>query len=706
MGRKTKNELEAKELLSISDCVKRTHSYFKENCERYHFYMNFAFYSSLSDSEKQKLSALGKPEMEFNIIEQGLSLLRGEFSKQEPSFTVTSTDLNQISERNIELVEGFTRNILEDANDNSFSYNLYTDLLAGGFGVAKVYTEYAHEKSFNQVIRYKRCHPTMCGFDINAQTPHKGDGQYAFEMYTKTHDEIISEFGSDLKKSLDEMKRGSTLGGEFRWQYKNVKNQEDIFLLCEFFKKVPKKTKLYELANNQVMLADEYQDYIEQWEQQEILAQPPAIVRERDTTVHKIKRFICLGNKIIESNETDFKYLPLVFFDGNSAEIQRNDSVTQMTRPYIYNAKDLQRLKNAAGQTLAHEITTMQAYKIMTSEEAISERYADHLLYPQDHSILIYKSIDDVTNERNEAPREMQRTQTPPEVAQTFSQMDRTIQSVLGASNAALMQNDKDISGKALQESMLATNASSMPYVVGYMQGLNQMAKITVDLMPKYNKTASTIPVLNKDGSRSYIKINDTPENELNFDSSALEVKVEAGPSFGIQKERALKQIQDLCQSIPGFANLFQAFPEALNIVMDNIDIRGADKLKELAQQYSQQVQQQKQQQEQMQQQQAQQPNPMMIKLQELKQKQEADALKHQEAMAKIEADLMKIQLDAQNSHNSNLVQAAKAQAEEINDEAQMQMQSNKFAHEHFVNTLKATHEMKKSENNNEQEIE
>jgi len=57
----------------------------------------------------------------------------------------------------LDVVEGSIRHTLHDANKNSFSMRLYKDMLAGGFSVAKVWTDYASPMSFNQQIFWGSC---------------------------------------------------------------------------------------------------------------------------------------------------------------------------------------------------------------------------------------------------------------------------------------------------------------------------------------------------------------------------------------------------------------------------------------------------------------------------------------------------------------------------------------------------------------------
>src|ERR1700722_5670083 len=171
--------------------VEQSWEYFGENYARFNYFRKFVFQTSLSQDDISLLKFQKKPQLEFNVLEAFISRLRGEFSKQEPSIEVTAGDEEPIDVNTINVVQGHVKHILCDANKDGCEYNVYTDTLSGGFSVIKVWTEYAHEKSFNQVIRMGRVYdPVMCGFDPMARLSHKGDGQYCFELFPKTKDEF------------------------------------------------------------------------------------------------------------------------------------------------------------------------------------------------------------------------------------------------------------------------------------------------------------------------------------------------------------------------------------------------------------------------------------------------------------------------------------------------------------------------------------
>jgi hypothetical protein len=585
-------------LANIKKNIEESYEYFTPNYKRWAQFMRFVFLSSLSDNDIAVLEELKKPQLEFNVLEAYISRLRGEFSKQEPSIEVRSDYGEPVDELTIETVEGIIRGIIDDANKNGCEYKIYTDLLAGGFSAFKVWTAYNHDKSFDQVIKIDRVYdPTMCGFDPMARDPHKGDGQYCFELYPISKDEFLQKY-PDIDLSQISFTRNVS---NFNWSYKGGK--KEVLLLGNYYEKKKKRTKIVKLSTNHVMTMDQYKDLIDEWTAKGILEQPPIIVDERFSEFEVICRYKIIENKVLEYVETDFKYLPIVFVDGNSALIRKGTSgeLQQHTRPYVYNAMGTQKLKNFAGQTMANELENMVQHKFIVAKESIPNGYEGAYTNVQVPSVIIYNAFKD--NDPSiplPAPREVSRTPIPQEVTQTFSMMDQMTQVILGSYDASLGINNNQLSGVAIVEAATQSNSAAMPYVVGFMQGLNQVAQIIIDLIPKYYKTPRTIPVVTREGKKGYVNINTSDGINLDYADNALGVRVEAGVNFAIQKSRALNNITALMQASPAFANFINTM--GLPILVDNLEIRGGDQLKVMAEQYQENMQQQQQAQAQQQQ--------------------------------------------------------------------------------------------------------
>ena len=634
-------------LNEIKKNIEQAHEYFIKNVNRFNDFMKFVFQTSLSSDDITKLDVLQKPAIEFNILEAMISRLRGEFAKQEPSIVARAADGVRIEEltpeflQTLEIIEAHLREIFFDASNDALEYNIYSDLLAGGYSVVYVYTGYINELSFEQNIKVERVFdPTLTGFDPLARESHKGDGNYCFQLIPKSKEDFEEEFG---KGSADNMKfERSSAVGDFNWSYLN--QDQEIILVADYYCKKKKKEKIVKLSNGHAILKKHYEEFLKLWGNQGFIEQAPIIIEERDTVIETIDRYMVCEDKVLSHEETCYKFLPLVFIDGNSVVIRENEdgASMQMTRPFVYHAKGVQKLKNFSGQTIGAEIENMVQHKFMVAVESIPEDYADAYKNVQQASTLVYNAFyKDNPEQPLPPPREVQRTPTPDIVNMTFMGTDQVTQTILGTYDSILGTNDKQISGVAIQQGAMQSNAAAIPYLQGYIRGLNRIAHIVVDLIPKFYVTPRSLPVKAPDGKRSYQIINH-PNNpnsvDFSYNPNSLQIKVEAGVSSAVQKQVALDQIIRMMQSSQLFAEFINTM--GLETILDNMDIRGIEGLKAQAVQFMKQLEEQKAQQ-------AQQGNP-----EETAMREQTEAIK--------EIEMAKIQQQQQKQEGELAIQAAK----------------------------------------------
>jgi hypothetical protein len=586
------------------------HEYFKRNNQRFWDFTKFVCVTNISNKERTALQAVGKPQLEFNILEAQVSRLRGEFAKHSPSFEVRLADgvptyvLTREFVQTIQVIEGHLLALFGDNTNDALKYKFYTDVLIGGFSVGEVLTDYVNAKSFEQKIEVQRVFdPTMCVFDPLARMSHKGDGQCAGKIVPMTMDDFKNQFpGHDIDK-IKFSQEGHL--GDFAWSYKN--QQEDIILVGDLFVKKNRKVKIVKLTNGHVVPLAQYEKLLELWDEEAVMAVAPKILQERMTTLETICRYKFFSEGVLDYQETDFSMFPIVFIDGNSVVVHGgeinsgtgigtqanadgdNSPTTQITKPYIMHARDTQLLMNFAGQSLAGEMESIVQHQYIVAIESIPEDQQEAYTTPQIANCLQYTHVfDKEAGIMLPPPQVLQRRQIPPELANTFNSASNIMQMTLGNYDAILGINDKDISGKAIQAGAMQSNAAALPYLMGFNNGLTRMAEIVVDLIPKYYRTPRTMPVIRPDGKHDYEMVNDENTNSvmLDYDPKNLQIKVEMGTSSEMQKQVAIDTMERLAQSIPVVGKFIGTM--GLPVILDNLNIRGIDHLKELGEQFTQ----------------------------------------------------------------------------------------------------------------------
>jgi portal protein len=664
-------ESEHEILSKLRKSVETSYIYFKDNCQRFRDFKNYTFRETLTEQQKGMLTSLNRPQLEFNLGAASVARKLGEFAMHEPSIVISPCEGFPVPQEVIDIVEGNIRHKIHEANRNSFSNEIYKDMLGGGFSAAKVRTDFQNSMAFNQDILWEKCFDsTMVGFDPLARAPHKGDGSYSFEMYP-----VLAE---DLKIQFPEinlaLKADSTYIESYQWSYKDMYDNI-VILVCDFYEKKKKRIKIVKLADGRVMPARLYEKLQNYWEENQIIEQIPEIINSRMTVIDIIYNYKFIRDQILEKSETDYCYLPHVFFDGNSDVLCKGHTNTsyQFTKPYYFHAKGAQDMMNFMGIAITNSTDNLSSSKFIIKEEALPQQqdYLEALTQPQRANTLIVRAFSE-NNPEQAIPdpiREVQYPPLPPEVMGTFNQSIQFIQAILG-SGASNPENAHDyISGKAIIEASNADNAAGMPYTVGYLAGLEQMARIHVDLMPKYLLGRRSIPIVNKAGDRISQDINAPGKPTINYEQNAINVQINAGVNFQVQKDKAMAQIVGLMQASPKFAE-FMNSEQGLPILLSNLVVYGADRLKDAATQWIA-AEAQKQQQAMQMQQQMMQQDPRYIKAQADVQKVQIEGqelqLKAEQQQFDREIKVAELALEQEKVQNEAILVQHEAAQEEVN---------------------------------------
>lgn len=704
--KKTQNK---KSWVRIKQNIENSYKNFDRNRKRYSKMREMTFITSLDEPQKSVLAMLELPSLEANVLETYVSRLVGEFVKSEPFVKVSSVDefnneknnktapenmgINQVPGMTQEgqkkkeistskFVEGHLRYAIMEADKDSMQCEIYTEQLSGGYSALKVEVDFDNDRSFEEVIKFRKVwDPTLCGWDPLATQSHKTDGDYCFEITAHRLEDFKKMYPDvDTSEITFSTSKGNTTFsssdhiGPFVWSF--LTGKDKVILLADYYEKKRTKETIVRLAKNEfgldIITLSEYNELLKWWDDQGILSMPPVIKNKRETVVTKVYRYHIIESGVIKKEETNYSTLPIVFVDGNSVWTRRgiNTSVEQFTKPYIMQAIGMQKMKNFAMQRLAGELQDIGPAKVVASLEGIDDDYLDGYINPQKSGTLLYREyLDGDPNKRLTPPRVEQRPQIPPIIGETMVGSDAQIQNILGSFDASMAKMaESEMSGVAYQEMATMSNAASMPYLNNYLKALQCACQIYVDLMPYYYDTPRTMSIISSDGTNSFVEINSENGPSIDYEPNALKVFIEAGPSFSVLQNRALNQIISLSRAIPSFGEFINQ--AGTDLVLDNVDIRNVEELRERAKTW-------------MQEQKAQAQAASQAAQNQPKIEQQAMQIAAQQVQAEHHAAMSKIQQ-----------QAAAEEAKAIVNERQMMLESQKIQ----LEALKILAEIKNSQ--------
>ncbi len=732
-------------LADIKKDIQVSYKYFEKNYKRFREFFKMTFDTALSQADKDSLTLVGKPPIEFGIFEAYTSRLAGEFSKQRPTINVHAAEglrIGKLDDDYLKLMKVAQAHIDEiflQADSEGFSDDVYCDTTNGGFSVAHVSTEYVNEKSFLQRIKLEKvANPCLCGFDPLASKRHKGDGRYCFELYPMTQDEFAAEFGEEKAKTFNFTRKVQS----FNWTYTN--DDVKVVLVADYWVKVPKSVTLVRIAENQLDWPESLtlEDYNKRVKEHEGIEQVPEILERRKTLVTSIDRYRICQNEKLEHKETFYPMLPLVFIDGKSVQIQEESGgqMRQFCKPFTYHAKGAQRLMNFAGQTIGQELEDMPRSTFMLPIGAIPKSYAKQWATPQIAGTLAYEQSDpNNPSVRYDPPQVVQRMPTPPLVQETFMNSQAIIQQVLGSYDAVLGISGNQISGKAIEAGAAQSDAAAMPYYTNFIVSLQRCAEIILHIMPLIYKTPRTIPVRMPNGKRDYQVINaqypkvdkqkemlqkaqemgmggmntqieeegeqeaesEEMENAImfNYDPKDLNVMVEPGINTHIQKQVSFELLTRAMEVSPTLAEFFNR--QGLPVILESLDLPGIEALKDMVEQFQAQAEKERQEQAGQPQEvdkiiQAQLEQAHMetearmakieadfaIAIAKVAEQQEETELKRQELELKAQEAHVRLNMDRENAASANTTATIQQAIEVMKHQGEQEMQQQQMAQE------------------------
>lgn len=675
----------------IVDNANYAYRAFQDNARRFHENKKFVYKSTITQEEAANIALLKRVPLEANVTEAHVSRLKGEFAKQEPAFEVSGDGANPQA---VEMVENIFVDIVREADVNGFSAQIFDDQLTGGYSVAEVWTEYQNSRTFSQDIKIGRSYdPTAVFFDPLATKPHKGDGSYCFKRIPIGERSFKAKFP---KVRLDS-NSGSSSGLAFFEDGLDAYSPrgEKIIQLVEYLEKKEKKIRIVELSNGEVMpktkaialltkLSDPLQNFGS-------ISPVPTIVRERDADDVIICRYRLAGGKVIEYKETDFRYLPYIFFDGMSQMFRDGSTLTQFTRAYFHNAKHLQKAKNVALQVLYEQVNNITPARFLFPIEGFVEAFKDNILNPQLHRMIPFSCYDD-KNRPVPVPTQLQQYPIPPEAFQLYASTNAEIQATLGAYDAALGINGNNISGDAIEAGSMNSNAASMPVVQKFLVSYAQLGEVILDLIPKYMIDRTQITTTDRQGKKQVWQVKAEDFKALQYDNgeTLLKIKVQPGVNFEVQKQQAF----DMLVKLMNASQTFRAFMETKGLpqLLDNISIRGADALKQAAEEFMQESQQK-----------GNQPDPQtmaliqkiqmeqqnqQIRIAELQQRDQHKAMEMQLEREKMQNANLRAQLDLEREVRRDAVEEFKAATDHSMQRAELELKAVDQAHQHALDSM------------------
>lgn len=594
--------------------VKRSLDHDSENYRYFNFMKAFICDTTLDQNTRTKLNVLKKPQLECNEIEQFVNALLGEFRNYEPSITVkpstsiTDPGYKARQYRTAEVIEGYLRHKLSNSHTDNANFEVMSDLLRGGLSAGTLEIGWKSEDIYEfdvDLIFNKEPYPTMCGWDPAAVHSHRGDGKYCFRIFAYTKDQVEEKYGEE---AIENIRPQAGIEG-FSWSY--YQDEEEYYVFCEFYEKEIKKVKTVFLStpfpqnilarlskyspsrDGRKMTMACYKAALIEWENEGLLEVPPIPVQEKMADKIKICKYIFNEAKIISYEDTDYAHLPIIRAQGGSVKLEDNLGANKRDkcRSFVHNLVGIQMLKNTAAQGVAYEIENTVAHKWLMEYETVIPEQMQQLINNQIPSVLLWQSRPRRADSQSEAypePQPVVRPPVPEIIPQTFYETSVAMRRMMGT-----IENNNvpggNIASDTLKMAYTQESRAAYPWWQGFESFLNRLGTCYMDLIPKIFKTPTTIPIINIDGKRDFVSINDVNDPNsvfMDFSPNDFNIEITAGVNAEVLRQTGMNQIMELSRTFQGFNRFIDT--ECQPELIENIDIKNKGSLVMKSQEWQQ----------------------------------------------------------------------------------------------------------------------
>lgn len=482
--------------------------------------------------------------------------------------------------------------------------------------------------------------PLQCYWDLNAKNQSKIDGDYSGLVSYMSKDAFARAY-PDIQYP-DSFTSADT--------YKNDWGDKDRIAIGEEYRREIYKQKVYKLQDGTEITDDDLKDKPE-------LEQ--SIVSSRMEKKSRIVHYKFTDHELLEWSQTPFVDLPLVCSPGYSRIIDGK----QRTYSFAYDAKDPQRMLNFIGSDIGQWLKLTKKTKFLVPAKMIDDYVKDWQDPDTPSTALQY----DPSVAPGYKPEPLPALPMPADLVEQYSRAEQDIKIALGRYESNIGQTSNEVSGLAIFNRAVQGNSSLSEYRTARNNSIAETGKLILNAIPNIYDSQRKITITDENGEDSEIEIN-KPEFDLmtgqyidrqTFEQNKYSIEVDIGDSFPMQRAATAQLCIQLIQADP----TGQAFALVSDIIAENIDVDGAQKIAErlktlvppavVAKEQGQPA--------------PQDPNQMI--------QQQMQQLQLQAAQIKIQSDQMQMMLDKQKASDDHM----KALADILN------AQTNRFAAESKV---------------------
>lgn len=519
-------------------------SLWSANNERAKWFTRFIMETQWEDKEKQALESSDATPLEFNKLGAIINNILGDQRQNTPNLQVVCTS-DDVTAEQVSLVQQILKTIAFNTEARVAYQHAFQCALVAGYGAFCIDTEYESEDSFDQCIAIRKIDdPSKCFWDPSATGTAKTDGGFAGRYYTMSRREWKKRY-----PKYKDIESTTLPSSGYSWV------DDKSMMLVDYFKKEMKVKQIVMLSDGQKMAKTDYDKLAA--ESLAIGMPVPEIIKERETLETTIKRYKIAGDHILEETEWPAKAFGIIFVDQNSAIIDNK----QVTRPFVKDAVDAQRVVNHLGTKITYLIKATRYDQWLATPTNIAGQDAVWRNPGQYQGALVF--TPEVVAGNVIIPKQL----TPPELSQSlmmqFQRAERDITTCLGIYETQLGGQGNESSGVAIAARVKRGNTSTFVTFDALNRAIAEAGDVIAQLIPRIYDTPRNLMIDTPEHGLRSVAINKPIYNgqyqggiDKDVTKGEYKIHLDAGSSFEGQKAEYIAAMQQIFSLDPGMFKL------------------------------------------------------------------------------------------------------------------------------------------------------
>jgi Phage P22-like portal protein len=510
-----------------------------------------------------------RPCLTFNKLTGPLNMVANELRMNKPGLQAMPVDSSGDSDTAL-VIEGMIRHIEYASKAEQVYETALEQSTKGAIGAWRVVTKYCSNKTFDQELRIERItNPFSVFMDPFAQQADKSDAMWAIELEWVSREDYTAEFGDSEVAKANFYAGGVNPAPEWI-------GKEGVQIARYWYVEIEVK-KLVGIEWPDGRVTAEYESDLPD-------DLPPGVQYatgddgkriERGDQIRHVRMCRINGVEILDRTEWKGQYIPILIVLGEEMYIEEKRYVFSLIRF----ARDPQKLYNFYRSSEAETVMLGTKAPWVGAKGVFKDpRWATANTIPW--AYLEYEPLDIAGNP---APPPQRNLAEPPIQALSIgaAQASDDIKATTNIYDASLGQMSNETSGVAIRQRQSQGGLSNFHFIDNLNRAILQCGTILVDLIPKIYDTPREVRILGEDQKEKIVKVNqqyvDEQEMPRLYDLKAAkyDVRLKIGPNWKTDQEKASEMLTQLAQAYPPLMQV------AGDIIFDNLNFKGADKIAE-----------------------------------------------------------------------------------------------------------------------------